>query len=168
MTQALVFYPTALIIMVFSIIAILSKKIVYSLICAILVFMASGVIFYVLGAEYNAVIQLTIYGLAVPVLLAMAIMFTDVKNEKRAIITGARRYIILTSVVLIIMALVYLVAIGVNITPEHTFSPANTNLNHFRIFDAITDGFFSTYLAAFELFSLLLLAVVAGVSDNAK
>lgn len=168
MTTALIFYPTALIIIIFSILTILAKKIVYSLISAIVVFMAAGLIFYLLGAEYNAVIQLTIYGIAVPVLLAMAIMFTDVKHEKHAIITGARKYVIITAAILVIMSLVYLAAIAVNITPNPPFSDANTNLNSFRIFDAITDGFFTSYLAAFELFSLLLLAVVAGVSDNAK
>ncbi len=168
MTTALIFYPTALIIIIFSIFSILSKKIVYSLISAIVVFMAAGLIFYLLGAEYNAVIQLAIYGLAVPVLLAMAIMFTDVKNEKHAIVTGARKFVIITAVLLIAMSVVYLTAIAVNLTIGPIFSTISTNLNSFRIFDAITDGFFTSYIIAFELFSILLLAVVAGVSDNAK
>ncbi len=168
MTQALIFYPTALIILIFSIFTVFSKKIVYSLISAIIVFMASGLIFYLLGAEYNAVIQLTIYGIAVPILLAMAVMFTDIKNEKYAIITGARKYVIITAAVLIVMSVGYLVAIAVNISPYQIFSNPNMHLNSFRIFDAITDGFFTSYIIAFELFSILLLAVVAGVSDNAK
>lgn len=168
MTTALIFYPTALIIIVFSILSILSKKIVYALISAIVVFMTAGLIFYLLGAEYNAVIQLAIYGLAVPVLLAMAIMFTDVKNEKHAMVTGARKFVIITAVLLIAMSVVYLTAIAVNLTISPIFSTSNTNLNSFRIFDAITDGFFTSYIIAFELFSILLLAVVAGVSDNAK
>ncbi len=168
MTTALIFYPTALIIIIFSVLTIFSKKIVYSLISAIVVFMAAGLIFYLLGAEYNAVIQLTIYGLAVPILLAMAIMFTDVRNEKNTIVTGARKFVIITAVLLIAMSVVYLTAIAINLTAIPIFSDANTNLNSFRIFDAITDGFFTSYLIAFELFSILLLAVVAGVSDNAK
>ena len=168
MTTALIFYPTALIIIIFSVLTIFSKKIVYSLISAIVVFMAAGLIFYLLGAEYNAVIQLTIYGLAVPILLAMAIMFTDVRNEKNTILTGARKFVIITAVLLIAMSVVYLTAIAINLTAIPIFSDANTNLNSFRIFDAITDGFFTSYLIAFELFSILLLAVVAGVSDNAK
>ena len=168
MTTALIFYPAALIIIIFSILSIFSKKIVYSLISAIVVFMAAGLIFYLLGAEYNAVIQLTIYGLAVPILLAMAIMFTDVRNEKNTIVTGARKFVIITAVLLIAMSVVYLTAIAINLTAIPIFSDANTNLNSFRIFDAITDGFFTSYLIAFELFSILLLAVVAGVSDNAK
>lgn len=168
MTTALIFYPTALIIIIFSVLTIFSKKIVYSLISAIVVFMAAGLIFYLLGAEYNAVIQLTIYGLAVPILLAMAIMFTDIRNEKNTIVTGARKFVIITAVLLIAMSVVYLTAIAINLTAIPIFSDANTNLNSFRIFDAITDGFFTSYLIAFELFSILLLAVVAGVSDNAK
>ncbi len=168
MTTALIFYPAALIIIIFSILSIFSKKIVYSLISAIVVFMAAGLIFYLLGAEYNAVIQLTIYGLAVPILLAMAIMFTDIRNEKNTIVTGARKFVIITAVLLIAMSVVYLTAIAINLTAIPIFSDANTNLNSFRIFDAITDGFFTSYLIAFELFSILLLAVVAGVSDNAK
>ena len=166
MTTALIFYPAALVIVIFSIISILSSRVVYSLLSAILVFMAGGLVFYLLGAEYNAVIQLTIYGIAVPVLLAMAIMFTDVKKEKYAVIKGARKYVVVTAAVLITMSLFYLTAIAINI--HLPFSEPNTNLNSFRIFDAITDGFFTSYLAAFELFSVLLLAVVAGVSDNAK
>ncbi len=166
--SALIFYPTALIILVFALITIFSKKIVYALLASVMVFMGAGLIFYILGAEYNAVIQLTIYVVAVPILLAMAIMFTNVRNEKNQIVTGARKYAIYIAAGLILMSFVYLVAIAINVTPTAIFPNQIADVNSFRMFDAITDGFFTSYIVAFELFSVLLLTVVAGVSDNAK
>lgn len=166
--STLVFYPTALIILTFALMTIFSKKVVYALLSSVLVFMGSGLIFYILGAEYNAVIQLTIYVVAVPILLSMAIMFTNVRNEKNQIVTGARKYAMYIAAGLILMSFIYLVAIAVNVTPTAIFSDRISGVNSFRMFDAITDGFFTSYIVAFELFSVLLLAVVAGVSDNAK
>ncbi len=166
--SALIFYPTALTILIFAIITIFSKKVVYALLASVLVFMGAGLIFYLLGAEYNAVMQLTIYVVAVPILLALAIMFTNVRNEKNEIVSGVRKYAIYISSGLILMAFVYLVAIAINVSPSSIFPNAISNINSFRMFDAITDGFFTSYIVAFELFSVLLLAVIAGVSDNAK
>ena len=56
------------------------NNIFYSLLSAIIVFFIAGMFFYVLGSEYNAVIQIAIYGVAVPVIHGLAIMFTEKEN----------------------------------------------------------------------------------------
>ena len=61
------------------------KKIFYSLLCAITVFFLAGFFFYVLGSEYNAVIQIAIYGIAIPVILGLAVMFTNLKKDESVI-----------------------------------------------------------------------------------
>ena len=78
----LVFYSIATILMVFAILTITFKNIFYSLLSAIIVFFATGIIFYILGSEYNAIIQIAIYGVAIPVLFLFAIMFTSHKENK--------------------------------------------------------------------------------------
>ena len=78
----LVFYSIATILVVFAILTITFKNIFYSLLSAIIVFFATGIVFYVLGSEYNAIIQIAIYGVAIPVVLGLAIMFTNFKKEK--------------------------------------------------------------------------------------
>ena len=82
MYNPIVFYPAAILMILFAILAIKFRNIFYSLICAIGVFFLAGLFFYILGSEYNAIIQIAIYGVAVPVVLGLAVMFTNLKNEK--------------------------------------------------------------------------------------
>ena len=84
MYNPIVFYPAAVLIILFAIMAIKFKNIFYSLLSAIAVFFFAGYFFYILGSEYNAVIQIAIYGVAVPVVLGLAVMFTNLKNEKKS------------------------------------------------------------------------------------
>ena len=78
----IIFYPSALLMILLALFAIGLKDIFRSLLCAISVFFLTGLVFYILGSEYNAVIQIAIYGVAVPIILGLAIMFTSHKKEK--------------------------------------------------------------------------------------
>ncbi len=168
MLTALVFYPTAIALIIFALLTVYLDKIVHSLVASIVVFFLVGLIFYLIGAEYNAVIQLSVYGLAVPILLAIALMFTNTRNEKPSITNGARRYMIYSGVILFILAVIYLIGISLNLINTETFAQSVQSQNSSLVFDAITNGFLNKYIVAFELISILLFAVVVGVSDNAK
>ena len=67
MLESFIFYPASILLIIFAMMAVYTEKVVYSLLCAIVVFFITGIIFFIAGAEYNAVIQLAIYGLAVPI-----------------------------------------------------------------------------------------------------
>lgn len=168
MLTTVVFYSASIALIIFAIMAVFFSRIVNSLLAAIGVFFLTALIFYIQGAEYNAVIQLSIYGLAVPVLLALALMFTNTRNEKESSTMGARRYLIYCAIALLVLGIIYLIAVSLNIFPAYMFPEKLGELNSYRVFDAISEGFFSTYLIAFELVSILLFAVVVGVSDGAK
>ncbi len=168
MIEAVIFYPTAFALLILALLSVFTEKIVNSLVAGIAVFFLTALIFYLLGAEYNAVMQLSVYGLAVPILLAIALMFTNTRNEKGSSTLGVRRYLVYCAISLIILGVVYLIAVSLNITQGETFASKMTELNSYRVFDAIVEGFFGPYLVAFELVSVLLYAVVVGVSDNAK
>lgn len=168
MQTALIFYPTALLLIVLASMTIFSKRIAYSLLMAICVFFLSGVVFYLLGAEYNSVIQLSVYGLAVPILLAFALMFTNTRKEGVEHVFSTKNYIIYFAIGLLILSLFYLVLISFNVFNAPVFAPQQVSINSIRVFDAITKGFLNTYIIAFELISVLIFAVVVGISDNAK
>ena len=168
MLEAVVFYPTAFVLLILALVSVFTERIVNSLVAAIAVFFLVALVFYLLGAEYKAVMQLSIYGLAVPILLAIALMFTNTRNEKGSSTLGIRRYLVYCAISLIVLGLVYLIAVSLNITQGETFALRLTEINSYRVFDAIVEGFFGPYLVAFELVSVLLFAVVVGVSDNAK
>ena len=82
MYNEIIFYSASFLIVVFGILALFFKNIFYSLLSAICVFFITAIFFWLLGSEYNAIIQLAVYGFAVPVILGLGIMFTDTgKND---------------------------------------------------------------------------------------
>ena len=83
MFSPIIFYPLAIALILATIFAISFRNIFYSLLSSIVVFFITGVLFYILGSEYNAIIQIAIYGVAVPVILGLAIMFTNTKPEEK-------------------------------------------------------------------------------------
>ena len=65
MFNPIIFYPLAIVLVLAAIFAISFRNIFYSLLSAIVVFFITGVLFYILGSEYNAVVQIAIYGIAI-------------------------------------------------------------------------------------------------------
>ena len=168
MSIAILFYPSALLLIIFALISVFTNKVVNSLLAAVCVFFITAVIFYLLSAEYNALIQLSVYGLAVPILLAIALMFTNTRKEKESAELTPSRYIIFFALGLIFLSLIYLALISLNVFQAPLFAPQQVSINSIRVFDAINKGFLNTYVVAFELISILIFAVVVGISDNAK
>ena len=78
-SNPIIFYIASALIITSACISMFAKNIIYSLLAAILVFFSVSVIFYMLGSEYNAIIQAAIYGFAVPVIIGLSIMFTTGK-----------------------------------------------------------------------------------------
>ena len=69
------FYIASVGIILFALLSLFAKNVIYSLLWAILVFFFGAVIFFILGSEYNAIIQAAVYGLAVPIIIGISIMF---------------------------------------------------------------------------------------------
>lgn len=162
-SNPIIFYLVSIILVAFAILTVFFKNIFYSLLSAILVFFLVGIIFYLLGSEYNAVIQIAIYGVAVPIILALAIMFTNTKNYKKQI-DETKKYITLFFSGIFVLAVVYLVLTSLVINPVGFNFVENTSFNSKQVLDSIASGFFVNYVLAFEFLSLILTMVVVGLT----
>ena len=160
MLNPLIFYPAAILTIIFALLALKFKNIFYSLISAIILFFIVGLLFYVLGSEYNAVIQIAIYGVAVPIILGLAIMFTDLKKgsvqeEKNF---GIKFFAVLFGgVFVLVMTSLIVSPLGFNATEV----VGNSSV---QVLNAFGHGIFVKYVWAFELVSLILTIIVVGLT----
>ena len=161
----ILFYPASFLLILFALLAIKFSNIFYSLLSAIIVFFITGFFFYILGSEYNAVIQIAIYGVAIPVLLGLAVMFTDFKKPECSKKTSSLlKYIIFSASALFILTLIYLTKISILIdynafNRNETF--ANTSV---QVMNAFAQGLFVNYIWSFELIAILLTIIVVGIA----
>lgn len=165
--KSLIFYGFAGTIIIFALLSIFSMRILYSLLSAICVFFTTAGIYFLLGADYNAVIQIAIYGIAIPILFVLAIMFTSDKLDKKTYLTlQPRIFFTFFSLGILFLSLIYLLIASLRLDSNSVWIMQKQTMliNKYQMFKAISDGFFINYVYAFELFSVLLLVVVVGVS----
>ncbi len=164
MENAVIFYTLSALIIIFTGLTIKFRNIFYSLLSAMTAFLLVGVLFYLLGSEYNAIIQVAIYGLAVPIILGVAIMFTNTKNEVKEKTSGRMKSVMFLTCGLFILAMVYVVMASLLITPEGFSIAGKTTASHYEVIQAFSRGIFIKYVWAFELVSLILTMVAAGLT----
>lgn len=165
--KSIIFYGFAGAIILFAVLSIFSFRILYALLSAICVFFATAGIYFLLGADYNAVIQIAIYGIAIPILFVLAIMFTSDKLDKKTYITLQPRFFFsFLGIGGLFLSLIYLIstALSLNSNAAWIMQKQTLSINKYQMFKAISDGFFVNYALAFELLSILLLIVVVGIS----
>ena len=160
-TNPIVFYPAAIVMLLFALLMLKFENIFYSLLSAIVVFFLAGMFFYVLGSEYNAVIQIAIYGVAVPVILGLGIMFTNNKNPKKS--STKNNFGVLITSILFILTFTYLLIASFAISPNSFEITDNlrTNSNNLWVF---SQNIFVKYVWSFELVSIILTIIVAGLT----
>lgn len=165
--KSLIFYGFAGAIILFALLSIFSFRILYSLLGAVCVFFATAGIYFILGADYNAVIQIAIYGIAIPILFVLAIMFTSDKLDKKIYITLKPRFFFtFLGIGALFLTLIYLLAtsLSLNSNAAWILQKQTMFINKYQMFNALSGGFFINYVVAFELFSILLLIVIIGIS----
>jgi len=165
--KTLIFYGFAGAIILFALLSIFAFRILYSLLAAVCVFFAAAGIYFILGADYNAVVQIAIYGIAIPILFVMAIMFTSDKLDKKIYITFKPRFFFsFLGLGVLFLSLIYLITISLSLNSNSAWILQKQTLfiNKYQMFNALSEGFFVNYVFAFELLSLLLLIVVVGIS----
>lgn len=158
----ILFYVFAVLLILSAIFSILSKKIIYSILWAVSVFVCTSGLFYILGSEYNSVVQFMIYCTVVPVILAFAVMFTDYFKDKKIYLTENKRlYISFLAVGICISLIIFIL----NLTSDD-FSYIFDNLPVINNMVSITKDIFLKYMYAFEMIALLVLIIAAGVSNH--
>lgn len=165
--KSLIFYGFAGAIILFAVLSIFSLRILYSLLAAICVFFATAGIYFLLGADYNAVIQIAVYGIAIPILFVLAIMFTSERLDKTTYITLKPRFFLsFLGFGILFLSLIYLIAtsLSLNSNAAWILQKQTMFINKYQMFNALSEGLFVNYVLAFELFSILLLIVIVGIS----
>lgn len=165
--KSLIFYAFGGAIILFALLSVFSMRILYSLVCAVCVFFATAGVFFLLGADYNAVVQIAIYGIAIPIVFVLAIMFTAEKVDKQVYLAFKPRFFFsFLSLGVLFLSLVYLILISLNLKSNESWilQKATMEINKYQMFHAISEGLFTNYVLGFELFSILLLIVVVGIS----
>ena len=163
---SIIFYLCAVNLIFSSIFTILSRKIIYSIIFAVIVFFTVGIIFLFLSAEYNAIVQIAVYGIAIPILFVLAIMFTSYNIDKTVYLSFTPRFIFtVISAILFVLTLFNILLISSSVI-EWLFTPqAVISINRYEIFKAISDGLYIKFLLSFEMVALLALSVIVGLSS---
>ncbi len=161
-SNPVIFYIASSIILVFALISMFAKNIICSLLAAIMVFFSASIFFFVLGSEYNAIIQMAIYGLAVPIIIGISIMFLSKSNDSNKIFTLP--YLAVLSSIIFALGIVYTIMISLSMLPDSFVLTKVSEASHFEVLSAFAKGIFINYIWAFELISLLLTIVIAGVS----
>ncbi len=160
----IIFYPLSILLILFAILTISIKNIFRSLLSAIAVFFLTGLLFYILGSEYNAVIQVAIYGVAVPIVLGLAIMFTNLKKAEKEEKTSNMNYLLILAVGLFILTVIYLMLTSLAIMPIGFNVLDDIGTNAVQSISAFGSGILIRYVWAFEIISLILTIVVVGLT----
>lgn len=158
----ILFYISASLIILAAFISLLSKNIIYSLLSAIVTFFSVAILFFMLGSEYNAIIQVAIYGLAVPIIIGISIMFTNsspiIKKEYTL------PYVTLISGFVFILALIWLIKMSLAMFPDVFNQCIHQEIGSYDVILTFAKGIYINYVWAFELVSLLLVIIIAGIS----
>ena len=158
----IIFYIASVLIIGFAVGAVFLKNIIYSLLCAIMVFFSASIFFYMLGSEYNAIIQAAIYGIAVPVIIGLSIMFTTGKRNSKK--ESVLPFLTIIAALLFIMAFVYVIMISLAMMPDSFRFMDIKQFNAYDVFSEFARGIFIDFVWAFELLSLLLTIIIAGIT----
>ena len=156
----IIFYTASFLIIAFALLTILQKNILYSLLSSIVVFFAAAIFFYMLGSEYNAIIQAAIYGFAVPIIIGLSVMFTtwkkvETKNSLLPMLS------VICSVIFILLLADIIVVSNFDI-PDTFHLMELQQTNSYDVLSSFARGLYMDYVWAFELLSLLLTIVIAG------
>lgn len=165
--NSITFYGFAFLILIFAILSLVANRIVYTLLFAVISFFCAGGIFFSLGADYNAVVQILIYGVAVPIIFLFAIMFTSNREDKRTYLSFAPRFFIaICSSAFLFMFLWYSVEFSFHLNPKSIllFIPERPDFSSVDQIMAISNGLYQNYQAGFILFGVMILITVVGIS----
>lgn len=160
-----IFYLCTGLILISAIFTVLSKKIVHSVLFSLITFLSIGILFFLLNAEYNAVVQISIFGVGIPILFVLAIMFTSEKVDTLTFLSFSPRFMIsIITGFLFVLVLFNILLISSSVI-NWLFTPQTSiNINHYEMFDLISKGLYINFIIAFELVALLVLLVIIGLS----
>ena len=152
---AAIFYLLALLILVATFMAITRRQAIHAVVYLIISFVATGLIFYLLGAPFLALLEVIIYAGAIMVLFLFMVMMLRLKTEDRgrgAALSQWTPAIVLGGITFI-LASIMVFADPVSQTPLKAFMASPSDLGRFL---------FQKYWFQVEIASFLLLVALVG------
>lgn len=159
MAEQIIFYILALVIAVFSVLAVTSKKVIRSATFLLFVLLATAGLFLMLNYQYLFAVQVTVYAGGIMVLFIMAIFLTHKPGDE----FGTRMsWKVRTSAILAFAGLFLTGFIIVkNVTRVYNYVKGS-EMKMQEIGTAMMGTEKHQYLLPFEVISLLLLACIIG------
>lgn len=154
----------ALVIVVFSVMAVTSRKILRAATYLLFVLLGTAVLYFQLGYQFLGGVQIAVYAGGIMVLFVFAILLTHRPNEKSKALGSHRRLVGTLSAVLATVMLVWAMA-TMPVLSGASLSDciaAGTPITMRMIGEAFTGTAKIQYLLPFEAISVLLLACIIG------
>jgi len=152
---AVIFYVLALIILVSTVLAIIQRFLINAVVYLILSFLATGLLFYLLGAPFLAVLEVIIYAGAIMVLFLFIVMTLRIEQPERRIMETISQWL---PVVILSVISFFVAGILIFETPGSKIG-LNTGM---AIPAAFGQFIFKTYWFPVEIASFLLLIGLVG------
>lgn len=164
MFEQITFFIIALLILVFSLLTVTSRKILRSAVYLLFVLVSTAVLYFMLQYNFLAAVQLTVYAGGIVVLIIFSILLTSHISE-RAVMAPLKQSILSALASLAGATLVLMVVLGFNFVPNTT-PAADPNIHDIgmALVSYQRDGF----ALPFEVISILLLAALIGAIVVAK
>lgn len=159
----ILFYIVALSLLTMAAGVIFSTRVIYSIVCAFVSFVLVAFVYFMLNAPFNAAVQLAIYGVAVSILFAFAVMMTGYHKEKNLYIAIAPRTLLAAGGIFFTFLSMVIFAVE---DYKEEFMDALVTSKISAVFDttlSIARGIFTDYVFAYEILSIFLLVAVVGV-----
>ena len=163
--NAIIFYIISAIIIFSSIAVIFTKKIMKSVFFALVTFICFGLLFFFLNALFNGVIQISIYGIALCILFAIAVMLTNNNEEETHKIKFSPTIILAFSGVIMILSsiLIFLKETMMYDSVFKTYINSSHILTSLDNTKQLSSELLTHNLYSFELLGLYLLIVLIGI-----
>lgn len=163
-SNIVLYFVMAICIIVFSIMAVTSRKILRAATYLLFVLISTAVVYFQLGYEFLGGVQIAVYAGGIMVLFVFCIILTHKPDEKSKPLASARKLtgilVAVAGAVVLLFALFYMPLFnGASLTQQLASSEPITMEMIGRAFTG-TDKF--QYLLPFEAISVLLLACIIG------
>jgi NADH-quinone oxidoreductase subunit J len=162
--EEIIFYLLAIMIMVFSVLSVTTRRILRAAVYLLFVLLSTAALYLILNYTFLAVVQLTVYAGGIIVLIVFSILLTSHINDRLELGSLSRRISAgLISLVGFVMS--FWVIANADLQPKGAIE---TPYDIHAIGTALMNFGDKGYVLAFELISVLLLAAMIGSIVIAK
>ena len=154
---------TAIVIAVFSVMTVRSRKILRSATYLLFVLLATAVMYFQLGYQFLGAVQIAVYAGGIMVLFVFSILLTHRPDDKTSLLTSHKRIIGISCSVIgavLLLAALFTMPVAQDITLTDALASSDVDMK--QIGTALLGTGKFQYLLPFEAVSVLLLACIIG------